>query len=167
VCSSDLALAHRGKGLVRSRRVALVLLGLLATGNLTALAILVLGLATMKTNQLGGGELLVTGAAIWLTNVIVFGLWFWEVESGGPVARLRATERTAPDFQFPQDGSGSRWRPQVWDYLYVSMTNSIAFSPTDTLPLTLRAKALMSFESALSAITVLLVAARAVNVLGT
>ena len=167
----DLALVYRGKGLVRSRRAALALLGLLATGNLAALVILVIGLATTKTTDLSGGELLFTGFAIWSTNVIVFGLWFWEVESGGPIARLQASGRTTPDFQFPQDDNPGLavkgWRPQVWDYVYVSMTNSIAFSPTDTLPLTLRAKLLMGFGSGLSAITVLLVAARAVNVLGT
>jgi hypothetical protein len=76
--------------------------------------------------------------------VIVFGLWYWEVEAGGPAARLRASSRSTRDFQFPQDGdapSGEKdWRPQVWDYVYVSLTNSIAFSPTDTLPLSLRAK---------------------------
>ena len=166
----DLSMTYRGNGLVRSRRAALALLGLLAVGNLAALVILVIGLATADSADLGGGELLFTGFAIWSANVIVFGLWFWEVESGGPVARLRASARVTPDFQFPQDDNpglaAKGWRPQVWDYVYVSMTNSIAFSPTDTLPLTLRAKALMGFESGLSAITVLLVAARAVNVLG-
>ena len=166
----DLSMAYGGKGLARSRKAALVLLALLALGNLAALVILVVGLATADSADLSGGELLFTGFAIWSANVIVFGLWFWEVESGGPADRLRATERTTPDFQFPQDDNpalaAKDWRPQVWDYVYVSMTNSIAFSPTDTLPLTLRAKALMGFESGLSAITVLLVAARAVNVLG-
>ena len=76
----------------------------------------------------------------------------------------------ATDFQFPQDQDGQQddkvWQPQVWDYVYVSLTNSIAFSPTDTMPLTLRAKAMMGAESAISAITILLVAARAVNILG-
>jgi hypothetical protein len=166
----DLSMTYRGKGLARSRRAALALLGLLALSNLTALVILVIGLATADSAELSGGELLFTGFAIWSANVIVFGLWFWEVESGGPVARLRAAARVTPDFQFPQDDNPGLaekgWRPQVWDYVYVSMTNSIAFSPTDTLPLTLRAKALMGFESGLSAITVLVVAARAVNVLG-
>jgi hypothetical protein len=170
VLAIDLSLTYRGKGLARSRRAALVLLGLLAVGNLGALVIVVVGLATATTTELSGGELLFTGFAIWTANVIVFGLWFWEVESGGPIARLRTGERARPDFQFPQDDNpalaADGWRPQVWDYVYVSMTNSIAFSPTDTLPLTLRAKALMAFESALSAATVLLVAARAVNVLG-
>jgi hypothetical protein len=132
--------------------------------------ILVAALVTADSAELSGGELLFTGFAIWSADVIVFGLWFWEVEAGGPAARLRSSERVTPDFQFPQDDNpqlaAKNWRPQVWDYVYVSLTNSIAFSPTDTMPLTLRAKALMGFESALSAVTVLLVAARAVNVLG-
>jgi hypothetical protein len=169
--SVDLVLAHRGRGIVRSRQAALVLLDLLVLGNLAALTILVAGLMTERTSSLSGAELLVTGFAIWATDVIVFGLLFWEVESGGPVARLTASARTRPDLQFPQDDNRELappdWSPQVWDYLYVALTNAIAFSPTDTLPLSLRAKAMMGLESAISAVTVLLVAARAVNVLGT
>ncbi len=84
----DLALTYRGKGFVRSRRAALLLLGLLALGNLAAVAILVAGLVTANSADLGGGELLFTGFAIWSADVIVFGLWFWEVDAGGPVARL-------------------------------------------------------------------------------
>ena len=166
----DLALTQRGSGLVRSRRAALLLLGVLVLGNLTAVAILVAGLVTENTADLTGGELLLTGFAIWAADVIVFGLCFWEVEAGGPIARTRSPARTKRDFQFPQDENpelGTEdWRPQVWDYLYVSLTNAIAFSPTDTMPLSLRAKALMALESAISAVTVLLVAARAVNALG-
>jgi uncharacterized membrane protein len=166
----DLFLSYRGRGLIRSRTAALVLLCLLAAANFAALVILVAGLATTNSSDLGGGELLLTGFAIWSTDVIVFGLWFWELEAGGPAARLRTSRRTTTDFQFPQDEStqpaAKEWRPRVWDYLYVSLTNSIAFSPTDTMPLSLRAKATMGLESAASAITVLLVAARAVNILG-
>jgi hypothetical protein len=166
----DLFMTYRGKGLARSRKAAVGLLGLLAAGNLASLVILVTALVSAHSSELTGGELLCTGFAIWIANVIVFGLWFWEFESGGPVARLQATERTTPDFQFPQDDNPrlavKGWRPVVWDYVYVSLTNSIAFSPTDTMPMTLRAKVLMGFESALAAITVLLVAARAVNILG-
>jgi hypothetical protein len=166
----DLALAIRGNGFVRTRRTALLLLGLLALGNFTALVILVAGLVTMKASELSGGELLLTGFAIWTSNVIVFGIWFWELEAGGPVARKLVPGREAPDFQFPQDENpelaAADWYPQAWDYLYVSLTNSIAFSPTDTMPLTRRAKALMGLGSGISAVTVLLVAARAVNVLG-
>jgi hypothetical protein len=166
----DLSLAYRGRGLVRSRNAALLLLGVLMLGNFTALALLVGGLVTANTSELTGGELLLTGFAIWTADVIVFGLWFWEIEAGGPAARLQRPARTTPDFQFPQDDNpelaSKDWRPQAWDYLYVSLTNAIAFSPTDTMPLSLRAKAMMGLESALSAVTVLLVAARAVNILG-
>jgi hypothetical protein len=165
----DLLLAIRGRGLVRSRAAALALLGLLALGNFAALAILVAGLVTQSADDLTGGELLFTAFAIYTANVIVFGLTFWELEAGGPTARRDGAPRVAVDFRFPQDdssGPDAGWRPQVWDYLYVAVTNSIAFSPTDTMPLTLRAKALMSFGSLISAVLVLLVAARAVNVLG-
>lgn len=168
----DLFLSASGRsGLVRSRGAALVLLGLLVLGNFSALAILVAGLVTMNASDLGGGELLLTGFMIWSTDVIVFGLWFWELDAGGPVARMHPPARTRPDFQFPQDENPHLarpgWLPDVWDYLYVSLTNSIAFSPTDAMPLSRRAKAMMGLESAISAVTVLLVAARAVNVLGT
>ena len=166
----DLFLAGRGRGLVRSRRAALLLLGVLVLGNLAALGILVAGLVTTSTSDLTGGELLLTAFAIWTSNVVVFGIGFWELEAGGPAARVLVSDRAAPDFQFPQDENpqlaAPGWRPKAWDYLYVSLTNSIAFSPTDTMPLTLRAKATMALESGISAVTVLLVAARAVNVLG-
>jgi uncharacterized membrane protein len=163
----DFLLAVRGDGLVRTRKAALALLGLLVAGNFVALGILVAGLVTTSTTELSGGELLLTGFAIYTSDVVVFGLIFWELEAGGPVARQRADERDALEFRFPQDDPpAARWKPQVWDYLYVSLTNSIAFSPTDTMPLSLRAKALMGLESFISAATILLVAARAVNVLG-
>ena len=143
---------------------------MLVLGNLVALAILVAGLVTASASDLGGGELLGTGFAIYTVNLIVFGLLFWELEAGGPSARGLAAKRVAFDFLFPQDDLdewvSKDWRPTVWDYLYVSATNSIAFSPTDTMPLSLRAKAAMGLESALAAVIVLLVAARAVNVFG-
>jgi hypothetical protein len=165
----DLCLTFRGRGLVRSRRAALLLLGLLVLGTFVALAILVAALVTTDSADLTGGELLLTAFAVWAGNVVVFGLWFWEVDAGGPASRILAPARSRPEFQFPQDESPQvapyGWRPQVWDYLYVSLTNAIAFSPTDTMPLTVRAKAMMGLESAISAVTVLLVAARAINVL--
>jgi uncharacterized membrane protein len=166
----DLLLGARGAGLARTRRVALWLLRVLVVGNLTALAILVAGLVTASTKELGGGELLLTALAILVTNVIVFGLWFWEIDDGGPVARAQHP-RTKPDFQFPQDENPQLardgWMPNVWDYVYLSLTNSIAFSPTDAMPLSRHAKLLMGLESAISIAAVVLVTARAVNVLGT
>lgn len=109
------------------------------------------------------------GAAIFVTNVIAFGIWYWELDRGGPFAR-RSGEKPYPDFLFPQmtDPSKARpdWRPTFVDYLYVSFTNVVAFSPTDTMPLARWAKALMTVQALVSTTTVALVIARAVNVLG-
>jgi uncharacterized membrane protein len=105
-----------------------------------------------------GHELLISSLAIYLTNVIVFGIWYWELDN---------TRDDVPDFSFPQfnDPSKKQWRPTFFDYLYVSITNATAFSPTDTLPLTHRAKLLMTLQSVTALVTVVLVAARAVNIL--
>ncbi len=112
-------------------------------------------------------HLLLTGAAIWLTNVIVFALWYWEIDRGGPAARANA-RRSWPDFLFAQmavpDLAQRDWEPAFVDYLYLSFTNATAFSPTDTLPLSRWAKLAMMFQSAVSLATVALVVARAVNI---
>jgi hypothetical protein len=113
--------------------------------------------------------LLGSGAAIFVTNVIAFGLWYWELDRGGPFAR-REGERPYPDFLFPQmsDPKTAKpdWRPTFVDYLYVSFTNVVAFSPTDTMPLSRWAKLMMAVQAMVSLSTVALVIARAVNVLG-
>ena len=109
----DVSLTFSGSGLVRTRRAALLLLGLLVLGNFIALAILVAGLVTMSTQDLSGGELLLTGFTIWSTDVIVFALLFWELDSGGPVARIRVAARATPDFQFPQD-ENPQLAPKGW-----------------------------------------------------
>jgi uncharacterized membrane protein len=112
--------------------------------------------------------LLLTGASIWFTNVIVFGVWYWEFDRGGPVERAAAT-RQYPDFLFPQMTSPELappdWEPGFIDYFYVSFTNATAFSPTDVLPMTRWTKLTMLGQSAISVITVALVIARAVNIL--
>jgi len=114
------------------------------------------------------GLLLGSGAAIFITNVIVFGIWFWELDRGGPFAR-RAGDDPYPDFQFPQmsdpQNAEPGWRPTFVDYLYVSYTNVVAFSPTDTMPLSRWAKMMMTLQSLVSISTTALVIARAVNVL--
>ncbi len=116
----------------------------------------------------GAPALLGTGGAIWATNVISFALWYWEWDRGGPVARARGTA-DYPDLLFPQmQTSGiapEQWEPGFLDYLYVAFTNATAFSPTDTMPLSLWAKMLMMLQSAISLLTVVLVVARAVNIL--
>jgi hypothetical protein len=114
-------------------------------------------------------ELLINGGMIWLTNVIVFALWYWELDRGGPASRARA-RRHHPDLLFPQMATAHvakhDWEPGFVDYLYVAFTNATAFSPTDTMPLTRWAKLAMMFQSAVSIVIVLLVIARAINVMG-
>jgi hypothetical protein len=115
-----------------------------------------------------GNTLIVASISIWATNVIIFGLWYWEIDRGGPGARTHP-EQTAPEFLYPQMSNPTLapkdWRPIFLDYLYVSLTNATAFSPTDTMPLSRRAKMLMSVQAMASLLTVALVAARAVNIL--
>jgi len=113
--------------------------------------------------------LLVTGAAIWVTNVIAFSLWYWEFDRGGPVARALAL-KPYPDFEFPQmtnpELAPPSWEPMFGDYFYLSFTNATAFSPTDVMPLSRWAKMLMLLQSAVSLLLAALVIARAVNILG-
>jgi uncharacterized membrane protein len=165
----DLWLGTGGLG-ARGRNSALVLLGLIVAGNVAGLALLISSLVTTRSADIGGGQLLMTAAVIWVANIIAFAVWYWEVDDGGPFARANKERRT-PDFQFPQDenpGLARRkpWRPRIWDYLYVSLTAASAFSPTDAMPLTYRAKVLLGIESTVSLVIVVLVTARAVNVLG-
>jgi len=113
-------------------------------------------------------RLLLTGGAIWLVNVIAFSLWYWEFDRGGPAARALAM-RPYPDFQFPQmenpNLAPKDWEPFFVDYLYLSFTNALAFSPTDVMPLSRWAKLTMLAQSGVSVLLVLLVIARAVNIL--
>ncbi len=113
-------------------------------------------------------NLLAFGGSIWLTNMVVFSLWYWEFDRGGPGARAQAID-PYPDFLFPQMTDPSyapmNWKPTYFDYLFTSYTNASAFSPTDVMPLTRWAKMLMMIQSATSLITVGLVIARAVNIL--
>jgi len=150
----------------RRRRISLALIFIIGFGNGIALFLLITALLTGR--ETNGAELLFKGAAIWSTNVIAFGLAYWELDRGGPVRR-RMPGPPPPDFQYPQMENPNLaepgWTPHLIDYIYVSFTNAIAFSPTDAMPLTRRAKLLMLVESAASIVTLLLVAARAVNIL--
>jgi hypothetical protein len=148
------------------RTVALSLLGLISVA--TMFLVLSLVASLLSGFEHNGAELLLKAIAVWTTNVITFGLWFWGLDRGGPVRRLQRDELT-PDFLFPQmddpQVAPPHWRPRLLDYMYVSFTNSIAFSPTDAMPLTHVAKSLMLVESAVSAMTLVLLTARAVNIL--
>jgi uncharacterized membrane protein len=160
------------KRLVRHDHRREIVIGLLSVVwffNVLGVVVLVASLIAHSASRITGAQLLASGGSVWLTNAIAFGLAFWELDSGGPVARALATGARKPDFQFPQDENPQLarpgWYPRLWDYFYVSLTNATAFSPTDAMPMTRTAKALMAAESMLSVVTVLLVAARAVNIL--
>ena len=151
------------------REIVIGLLSVVWVLNVVGVVVLVSSLIVHSASSITGAQLLASGGAVWFTNAIAFGLAFWELDCGGPVARALATGPRKPDFQFPQDENPQLardgWAPRLWDYFYVSLTNATAFSPTDSMPLTRIAKALMAAESVLSVLTVLLVAARAVNIL--
>jgi hypothetical protein len=150
------------------RRVAIGLIGLVSAVNLFSLVLLVHYL--VQGSKESGRSLIFSGIALWATNVLLFGLWFYELDRGGPVARAKGDEDYA-DFLFPQMSSeGAKhsppnWSPRLVDYLYTSFTNATAFSPTDTMPLTAAAKWLMSVQALASLMTIGLVVARAVNIL--
>jgi uncharacterized membrane protein len=158
-------LAELSPGRLRDGGIAL--LGLLVASDAFAVAVLLAALAGSSAESLSAADLLAHGTVVWLTNIITFGLLFWLLDEGGPRERAERG-RPDPDFQFPQDATRrAGWSPRLSDYLYVSLTNAIAVSPTDTMPLTRRAKGLMALESLISYAVVILVIARAVNVLGT
>jgi hypothetical protein len=161
-----------------SRALSIALAGIMIAANLLALALLITTLTKPSTS---GTPLLVGGMQVWLTSVIGFGLLYWELDRGGPVARhtLRRDRMQPADWRFSQDENSdavvevaasssdmSGWIPTFIDYLYLSLTNSSAFSPTDTMPLTSRAKALMGIEATAALLTSLLVIARAIGSLG-
>jgi len=158
------------QGRVPSPRAARILaFGLIAFLNLANLSSLLLLVQSLLNGSKATGKLLLLSALnIWLTNVIVYALWYWELDRGGPIRRRTGTARE-PDLLFPQMSAPAgpgRWQPAFMDYLFVSFTNATAFSPTDTLPLTRSVKLLMMLQSGVSLLTIALVASRAVNILG-
>lgn len=160
------------------RQLAIALVLLIAVTNTVSLVLLIGELVGGKPAQ--GPSLILAAGQVWFTNIIMFALAFWELDRGGPVRRTQAPRWELPlaDFRFPQDedqdaidevaaGSSEKsgWRPSFIDYLYVSVTNSSAFSPTDTMPLTARAKLLMATESVSAIVLSVLVIAKGVSLL--
>jgi uncharacterized membrane protein len=151
-------------GLGTKHKVAITATAILSAANMVALVLLV---HRLLHGDVGGMRLLQEAGEIWVGNVIAFALWYWELDGGGPPRR--ASGEGAPDFAFaqmtlPQLGE-TEWRPGFVDYLYLSFTNASSFSAADTLPLTRRVKLVMLVQSAISIVTLILVAARAVNML--
>jgi hypothetical protein len=165
VFSGPMQLSHEHS---RRRALALTLTAFVSADNIISLALLAHELLRNTVQNGNGRNLIVAGSLIWLTNVLIFGLWYWEVDRGGPGTRA-AGHDDYPDLLFPQMTdqryAPAGWRPLFADYVYVSLTNAAAFSPTDTMPLTLQAKGMMGIQSLVSLVTIGLVVSRAVNIL--
>lgn len=154
-----------------ARPLVLLLTTLLVLANILAAAHLVALVLTQHTvNGVAptATRLLITGVTVLATNAVTFGLLYWQVDGGGPDSRV-ARPAPYPDFQFPQTGdptlSGPGWMPMFFDYLYVAFTSVVAFSPTDTMPLTRRAKGMMTLQSLVSLGVIVVVLARVINIL--
>jgi uncharacterized membrane protein len=149
------------------RLLSIAVIAVINAANVVSLGLLVHALVI--GTKADGRSLIFAAVQIWLTNVLVFALWYWELDRGGPGERTHPQHRE-PDFLFPQmvtpEAAPPRWSPGFLDYLYVAFTNATAFSPTDTMPLTPMAKVLMGVQAGASLLTIAVVAARAVNILG-
>ncbi len=149
------------------RHLSLVVIGIVSAANSVSLVLLCEQL--LRHHAENGPALLGSGLVLWATNVLLFGVWYWMLDRGGPVARAEADCPNQPDFLFVQmsqpDYARPGWKPKLVDYLYTSFTNATAFSPTDTMPLSPTAKWMMAAQSLTALVTVGLVVARAVNIL--
>ena len=150
----------------RVRHLTLTLITLVTLANVTSMVFLVRRLLDTSVSQ--GRALIYSAVSVWLTNIIIYGVWFWEIDRGGPTQRA-AGSTAVYDLQFPQmenptlapDG----WEPRFTDYLYTSFANGTSFAPADAMPLSRRMKILFVSESMVSFVTIAVVAARAVNIL--
>jgi len=149
------------------RRLALTTIAIVSAANAASIILLVHLL--VNGAEATAPTLLRAAVHMWVVNVLLFGLWYWQLDAGGPINRPGCAH-TERDFLFPQHTeqvlAESGWHPQFLDYLYVSFTNAAAFSPTDTMPLSRWAKMLMLVQSAISLSLAVMVVARAVNILG-
>lgn len=148
------------------RVASILLIAIISVANICALTLLVHDL--LRDADIDGKPLIYSAIALWFNNIVVFALWYWELDGGGPADRYDVPVEKR-DFLFPQQMTPevftTPWNPNFLDYLFTSFTNSTAFSPTDTMPLTRRAKALMMLQSGSALVTIVLVASRAINIL--
>ena len=148
------------------RRLTIGLIAIMTVATIGGLGLLIDDI--LRGVELNATNLLGRGAMLWVTNVIVFSLWFWELDRGGPAERAVGSG-IALSFAFPENAmpefAADGWSPIYPDYLYLAFTNATAFSPTDTLPVNTWSKMMMMLESAISLVTAILVVARAINVL--
>ena len=158
--------AIRPRGRITRRYLVIGTIAIVSVANAVSIGLLVHLLINGANAH--ASTLLRAAVHMWVVNVLLFALWFWQLDGGGPLARP-ACAPADRDFLFPQQQepafAGSGWRPLFLDYLYLSFTNATAFSPTDTMPLSRWAKMLMLVESAISLALAVMVVARAVNIL--
>jgi uncharacterized membrane protein len=163
-----MGVAHTESSINLRRTLALMLTAMVTFTNIVSLGLLIetlFGQGTHAFNGINGHDLLISSLTIYLSNIVVFGIWYWELDFKGGAK--------PQDFLFPQENAPEHaglhnkgWKPVFLDYLYISVTNATAFSPTDTLPLTHRVKILMSLQALVSITVVVLALARAVNIVG-
>lgn len=161
--------AAKARWLTVERTGVLLFFMVKGAANLASLAYL-MDLMVRRSAEVGGLQLLASSTAVWVTNVLVFSLLYWQIDRGGPEGRVDHASRR-PDWLFPQQGARAEdvppgWRSAFVDYLYLAFSTATAFSTTDAMPLTARAKLLMMLESTISLLTVVVVASRAINILG-
>lgn len=144
-----------------ARLIALVILGLVTLALVSGVTLLIVTLPSRR-----GSTLLYSAVILWSLNILVFALWYWEIDCGGPIKRHMSGHQ-AVDFLFPQqvDGNPKGWVPLFVDYLFLAFNTSTALSPADTYPLTRRAKGLMMIQAVISLSIIVFLAARAVNIL--
>ena len=168
--------SRRAQGSKGRRVASIVMIAILNAFNVATIGLFFLyELNLQHHKEISGTHLLATAAQIWLTNILVYSLWFWEVDGDGADARAVTAFDSHPecaDFLFPQMALTNdiraklNWKPQFIDYVFLAFTNATAFSPTDTFALSTRAKILMMAEALMSLVTVAIMAGRAVNILG-
>ncbi|GAC1502243.1 MAG: hypothetical protein NVS1B14_06910 [Vulcanimicrobiaceae bacterium] len=165
----------RHRETVEVRIASILLIALLNVFNVASAVLLVWAVLHPQAGKLEGAKLMAGGMQIWLTNILVFALWYWELDAGGPERRAHCSSAATferVDFLFPQMGLGVQsaiaavWKPLFWDYVFLAFTNATAFSPADTFPLTRLAKLLVLAEALISFTTIGIIVARAVNILG-
>jgi hypothetical protein len=161
--------ATKTRWLMVERTVTLLVVAFMIASTLAALVYLVVAMMT-RSSELSGLQLLTSSVAAWVANVLMFALLYWQIDRGGPGPRANGAG-PRPDLYFSQEGAPPEvlppeWGPTFVDYLYLAFSTATAFSATDTMPVTARAKMAMMLESAISLVTIVVVAARAINVIG-
>jgi hypothetical protein len=165
---AGIALTSENARWARIERVMIILAAVAYVANTIVEVADMIGIITFHPPEARSVSLLSSSVAIWVSNVLVFSLLYWQIDRGGPSARASGSS-APPDWVFPQPATPGDvppdWRPFFLDYLFLGYNTATAFSPTDALPLTRRAKMLMMIESTISLLTIVIVASRAVGVL--